>query len=451
VWSWDPAFYATGAVDLWFRLAHRPSAWFEAMRSVLWVKAPGIAWFGQLFVPLGRWLGTVERGLLASVLLAQLGTLVLLYRVGRRMAPLWPWPAVAGVVFAASSPLFVSLSHHFLTEALQAFAIASVWWVAAESPSTPPHRTLLRLVVAASLGLVAKVSTPAFVVVPASLAAYRAVRGLLRTAPRPVLGAPDAGWAVVAAGTVGLCAAWYARNGRQAYAFAAWASSGDVALEFGHKDTVIRKLAHWLDALQRAFVLEPAGWLLLLAALLAIWIAFRRHWRGEGRQDPPAARALLGASLAQIVLVLAVLSVTINEETRYLLALAPSLAVLVIGLASALRTRVLAAGLVLAFVGQWAIVHGRHLAPPTAGSTFYWGGSPVADAPRMKELALVVDRACTPRWAGRVLMTGVNFDWLNLHTLAFYSTKAQLRTGFRCYFEYLGHAPGTRTRVASAR
>ena len=73
VWPWDQAWYGQVCADLWFWLGHSPARWIATMGNGLDKKAPGISWFGKLFVPLGAVSGTIEAALLFSILLTQLG------------------------------------------------------------------------------------------------------------------------------------------------------------------------------------------------------------------------------------------------------------------------------------------------------------------------------------------------------------------------------------------
>ena len=71
VWSWDPAAYGKSAVELFADLIDSPGHWVTGMLATLPWTAPGIAWFGQLFVPLGYLTGSIDRGLLGSIWLTQ--------------------------------------------------------------------------------------------------------------------------------------------------------------------------------------------------------------------------------------------------------------------------------------------------------------------------------------------------------------------------------------------
>jgi hypothetical protein len=443
VWSWDPAFYGMGAVDLWRELTRGPGPWLDAMRWVFSAKAPAIAWIGQFFVPLGAWLGSIETALLASVVLAQLGALALVYRAARLQggggAPLAP---IVAVLFLAASPLFVSMSHHFFTEALQLFTIAYVYWAAAGARSRPPVATLLHLLLAGALGVAAKIATPAFVAFPAGLAAWRAVRLLSRSTALAVR-RRDIPLAIVTSAVVVLTARWYLQNASAAVAFARWASAGDVALDYGRRGTVPAKLLYWTEGLGRAHLAPGIGAVLLALAGAGVVALLVRRGRLPSAENGGGDRALVVAAALQVALVFAILAVTINEDTRYLLALSPALVVLLVaGIASAHgRGRALVVATAATLCVQWALVNGRTLDLVPSAGRGYWDGPPASRRDVMRELSSVVEATCDERSVGRFSAVGVNLDWLNAFTLRFFSAKASLGSGLRCDYEYLGHAP----------
>lgn len=442
VWSWDPSFYAMDTTELWYLLANHPRQWPGRMVTIFYAKAPGIGWLGQFFVPVGRWLGSVEAGLLASVLLCQLLALVLVYLACRRVAPGSALPATAGTLVVASSPLFVAMSHHFLTEAIQLSAVAYVVWIAVESTRLPWPRTLLHLCLGGILGLLAKISTPAYVVFPALVAIARAV-----VAMRVARGRPAFGWSelrlaipVVVLGGFGL--AWYAKNGKPVLAFTRMAASSEMALDYGSRGPFFDKLVLWLTATGQNLFVPATAWLLLLFALAATASVLLRRRRGPdaiGEGAPGGVLVLL--LLVQVALVLAIMSTTVNEEIRYLLPVAPMFAVTLTWLLARLASRPATALMLLLLSGQWVYAHARTLGGLPAAEGAYWSGAPADDASRMQDLARVVGATCGEPDAGRWSTVGVNFDWLNHYTLMFYGTKRLLDHPGRCYYRYLGHAP----------
>ena len=127
VWSWDPANYGRAAIELFADLIHSPSHWISSMLAILPSTAPGVSWFGQLFVPLGYLIGSIDRGLLVSIWLTQGLTLVLIYKSLWRLSSHNRLVSITGCLVTASAPLFVGLSHQFFTEPLQLLAVA--WFV----------------------------------------------------------------------------------------------------------------------------------------------------------------------------------------------------------------------------------------------------------------------------------------------------------------------------------
>jgi hypothetical protein len=442
VWSWDPSHYAIGAVDLWRTLTREPHAWARTMGSVLFVKAPLIAWLGQLFVPLGEWIGSIETGLLVSVVLGQLVTLVLTWDVARKVRPGTAWAPWAGVLVVASAPLFVSMSHHFLTEAIQLLSIAYVFWVAAHAASLPPTRTALHLLLALELGLLAKLSTPVFVLFPAVLAAGRALVRWRRAGPRTGHRRSDLLLGLIAAVCAAMGAAWYAENGARTLDFARMSAFSEHALVWGHRDSVFGKLAFWGAALWKSFAAPATPWVAMACVAAAALILLVRGRRAEmATVVPPRDRLLVLAAALELAIVFAVLSRTVNEESRYLLALASALSVLLAGvLPAAGHARSVTVGITLALAIQWGVVHAGSFRVPLAGA-YYWAGPPRSDDTRKADIVRVVDRTCDAASKGRHSIVGIDLDWFNGHTLTFYSSKASLRTGFRCNYQHFGLAP----------
>ena len=70
-WPWDQAWYGKYSVELFYTLIYAPSEWVPAMLRVFGRMAPGIAWGGQFFVPLGFLTGSIDRALMLSVVCTQ--------------------------------------------------------------------------------------------------------------------------------------------------------------------------------------------------------------------------------------------------------------------------------------------------------------------------------------------------------------------------------------------
>jgi 4-amino-4-deoxy-L-arabinose transferase-like glycosyltransferase len=97
-------------------------------------KAPGVAWIGQFFVPIGQLFNSIEFGLLLFIIITQIATLILTYRIGRELCFGHRLIPLAGCVFIASTPLFVDLSHQYFTEPFQLFAVTYFFWISVKAP-----------------------------------------------------------------------------------------------------------------------------------------------------------------------------------------------------------------------------------------------------------------------------------------------------------------------------
>src|SRR5438105_7890079 len=85
IWPWDPAWYGQVSVDLWTTLHLDPGRWPSAMAHAFGSKPPGIAWFGQFFVPLGLAVGRVPLFALISTLLCEGATVAIVFAAVRRL------------------------------------------------------------------------------------------------------------------------------------------------------------------------------------------------------------------------------------------------------------------------------------------------------------------------------------------------------------------------------
>jgi hypothetical protein len=434
IWDWDPAFYGMGAVDIWAKLSHDPRQWWEAMLHVYTAKAPAIGWFGQLFVPVGQRLQSIETGLLISVLLALIGSLALIFRLGRMIAPDSSLPALCGMLLLGAAPGFIGTSHSFMTEGLQLFAVSYAYWVVAKSSSWPPLRTASHVTLAVTLALLVKINTPVYFCLPLCISLYylwRAVRSRVSW----FLSSYDLGLAVLAVALAGAGMAWYIQNGRETWDFARWSASSEMAVSlWGSKAPFFTKVIYWSGTLLETFVAVPIRlWSLTGAActLVALGIV-RKRLPQTVAADVPSS--VIWAAALQVPFVIALFSQADNELKRFALALAPSVAIVLMWALAHLRSVAVCVGLLTALSAQWGVLHARSLSLAGLRDESGWVPPPRSSDPRSLVLRRLVELTCTPATAGRYILTGVDVDWLNAYTLQFYSAKAQLTNGTRCVY-----------------
>jgi hypothetical protein len=441
VWPHDQAWYAEVSANLWFTLVHRPDQWWLEMVSAFGIKAPGIAWLGQWFVPIGRMLGSIELGLLLSIIMVQFGTLALMYQLGKEFMPDQDLASILGSMVVASAPLFIAMSHQYFTEPLQLFAVTYVYWIAAKGKNWTRSQLVGHLLCATSLGLASKVTTPLYCSIPACLAVYDGVKGK-KGASAYTRCSSWKSILLLLAGIIllGAVVAWYARNGSALAEFARMSSSGDHALDYGRSESFFIKIRYWLRALQKSVVLPKVLLGLGIVFFITISIRFatdKRWWFPPTRHVSRLAIAAFG----HVVLVLTTFSLNINEENRYLLPLLPSLGVILLWCLTFVKMRFALMLLGVLFVGQWAYVESRtfgFVPPDSSMSNWVWPIQRSNEA--MNELSRLVTLTCTPGTAHRYSVTGVELPWLNANSMAFYAAKWKQESRLECYYTSLGYA-----------
>lgn len=432
----DQSQYAAEAVTLFDALLRAPARWPRAMALTMdGFKAPGLPWLGQAFVPVGMMLGRIDAGLLLLVALIQALAVRLTYSSLRALGG----PAsvaLLGSLVILAAPLQVMLSHEFLVEPLQMLTVVYFIWIMVHAPQSGRERTLAHLLLAAALGMAAKVSTPLFCVGPGVAALARAVTrgprdGLRRSTVLPLAAGSSL---AIASG------AWYWLHLDTVRAHARVASSGAVALHWGKDDTFLGSLGYWAGALaDSTWLVRPVA-----AAVVGFVLAGALAWFVRGRRGPGGDLAMgAGVAALQLATVLAVFSLADVRVPRYLLACLPYAALLV-GWAAFHLGAVATVGALAAAAVQLAIVHafafGVTAAPPLADRVrvVERGG----EAARVLE-ALVrstcYDRSARPYPVIVGIDPALRGDWL-APVPAEYVRARHLAQGETpaCVYEYLG-------------
>jgi hypothetical protein len=439
VWPWDMAWYGQVSAELWQALADSPSQWWAWMVSAFSIKAPGIAWFGQLFVPLGERLGSIEIGLLLSVILVQFGSLALTYRIAREQFSGSASLAFLGVLLTAAAPLFVAMSHEYLTESHQLFAVTYFYWIAAVSQRLRRMQTAGHLLFATALALLAKASSPIYCVIPGCIAIYDAFRRKEEPVSQP---APAEKLLLFAAIVVATATAlWYAKNFTTLLEFVNIAASSDVALNYGKRDVFLNKLLYWLAAAQKSLALPELIAAIALCMLAGIIVASIHMYQRRTLPRPGRTSVLALAAASHIAAVLVLFSLNINEDPRYLLPLIPSLAIAFLWCMSFLQIQWLRISLLAAFAFQWAFVNAQALdliAPSSRIS--HWVRPMRTGLEKKNEVQRLTRFTCTPQTADRYHVAGIELPWLNANSLSFYMAKERLSSKVRCYYVSLGYA-----------
>lgn len=440
VWPWDPAWYGEVAVQLYYTLRHEPAKWVSAMTHAIGAKAPGVAWWAQLFVPLRRVFGSIDAAFLVSVLATQAMTLLLVWKTGRTLnggrGVLVP---LAGCLLVGSAPLFVGLSHQFFPEPLQALAVAWFFYLALVSRNWPRLRILTHLLGATSVAMLAKSSSPLYCFLPGLIAACNLLPHRFRSSDPP---RQHRLWAALtftaSAGLFVLTVWWYRANFGPMMTHVYNSSVGEMALMYGKRAQFREKFAFWTSAMGHA-LFQPRGF---TAALTLVGVQLARAAVRVVREKRLRAGDLLAlAALVHVLAMLTAFCLSINEESRYLLPGLPALAVLFLWALSGLRTRLIALGFVALLAYQWvgvqSVAHG--FAANTSGN--YWL-LPVDPDPAhdegLKQLIQFTTRE--DRLVNRYNVVGIELTWFNANSLNYYAEKDRVSSHKRAYYTGLGYA-----------
>ena len=435
-WPWDQAWYGEVSVDLWFDLSHSLWDWCRTMLTGMNMKPPGIVWLGQLFVPFGAWCGSIENALLFSVLLTQAATLLVIYRIGRAIAPESQAVPALGVCLAAAAQSFVGLSHEFFVEPLQAFTVAWILLIAVRCTEWPAPRTAIHFAAALLAGILAKATTPLYCLFPCLYIGLILIRRRFWQGWNSEWRLPSSrALAVATAATMPLTAMWYAVNLKAVWQHVREASSGEIALHYGSHASVASKLFVWLRLLDQSFLSPYLGWAVILAA--AGGVAARLS-AGRKHALPAAIRLTAVLSALQCGLLLLTFSSNDAVDPRYMYPILALLLLIVISLVRAVTSRWLLA-IVFAVCGL-QFVHVQRAALDTgvaAANPFNWPMKPFQNPSRYRDVERVVRMTSTV--TGRYNIVGVEEPWLSANTLSFFAAKHRLDSGVRSYFTSLGY------------
>ena len=436
IWPWDPAWYGTVSLQLADTFGRNLHDWGALMTNAFGQKPPAIAWFGQLFVPLGDLFGQDESALLVSILICQAASLALVYAAAKRMAG-----ETAGLVAAllfAAAPVFVSQSHEYFAEPIQTVTIAWLIYILASAASWRPALTLAQLPGVIALGLLAKLSTPAYMIAPLAATLLLAYRHRNDGDAQPPLGKDPQ---VVAGGVVSILAvlgtlSWYRVNLDQALDHARLAAA-DTGL-YGTDRGFARQLPDWIERLRDVTFL-PYVWL-ALAALAVVSLALAgRNGRRPSLWDPRVIT--VGACAASIVIVLVSFAMQPNEEARYLLGLVPFVAMLTALGISAARVRSLVATAVVILAAEFAVVTLQGFGHARQASLTSYPLKPLTrDVGFPHALERAVAETCRPDSAYQINMVGADYGWLNHNYLSMLAIEEHADEGLTCYYTALGYA-----------
>jgi hypothetical protein len=444
VWPWDQAYYGDWTLRTWRAHLLGPVGWSSAMIHALSDRPPLIAWVGQFFLPLRHLTGDFESALLVLNIVAASGTLALVYITTRRLGA----SVLAGLVAIAacgSSQLFIALTHQYLVEMLQCFAVACMMFVAWRAEKRSVGRVLSLTLAAVALSFLSKASSAPFVL---PFLAYIAVALFVtRRRPKPQTSASDLILLIAAVALTGGACAWYFINWEPTVRHFIEATLGDVALNYGSAVHIATKLKYWTTTLGLAlspfFLVSICIAGVIVLAIAKAMIPLREIPFGDWAVFSLESGLLFALALAGTVcLTLLGYSVQINEDTRYILPVIPMVAVLVGWSIFLFQSRALSAVFLLTLACDAALTHGYSFrTDPLRISPINWLSSEwqiQLDPADRSLLTAAVESTCQVGIANRSNIVGVEYIRFNALSANFYAEKKRYTASYRCYYVNLG-------------
>lgn len=437
VWPWDQAWYGEMSVSLYYTLTHSFSDWYPAMMKAFATKSPGIAWFGQFFVPIGFWAGT-EEALLLFILLVQFFTLVFTYKIIFSLTESRKISFTACLAMAGA-PLFVGMGHQYFVEPLQLLAVVFFVYIATKGKTWLKYDQIIALIAMSAFAMIVKISSPLYVFLPVIMI----LRNILiapQSSVKRYFFEKKSRILIYAAGIsfLAISVNWYAINGGHILKFMKETSSGSVALFFGKETSFFEKLPYWLNAFQKSFFIPGVFEIVILIIAISAAVLFFKRTKFTRKEINFSA----WISFFPVVIVLAIFSFQVNEETRYLLPILIYLVIILSWVLYYIKNDLISYSIIVIFLFQLIFINGYALNLINVKNPNFsvWVIPVHADISEKAQAKFAVSETCGSETKGKINMAGVEYPWLNANSLSFYASQNQLSTGIYCFYTSLGFA-----------
>jgi hypothetical protein len=442
LWWWDQSWYGEVALNIFLGFEHGIRSGLYEMMIAFQIKAPLIAWLEALAVPFGATLHRINAVFLTEMLLIQAGALVLFYGVLKR-ATKNTFSAGLGVVALAAAPLFIALSHQNFVEPMQVFVVVWFLYIAQRAPQWNRIHIALHVVSATMLGMMVKISTPIFVVIPGLIGVYWFFATQQRVSFKKYF--QSSLHVLAASATLGislLSVAWYFKNFKQIAQFALSTSSGNIALLYGTSASFLDKIFFWITQIGVVFFTPYTLIITPLIVLGVVKVLMTRSWK-KWKWDTLVNPHLALVSIFSLLIVIVVFSFQINSLARFLLPAFPYIAAF-IAISSVYIPRSAQVIVLCGFLLQSLVLHAFTL----HALSYTYDVSRVdflqayetnnAVAKRMSE---VVAATCNSLTAGKISIFGLDASVFNSNAASFVSAKSAAASGSpSCKYSMLGLA-----------
>ncbi len=338
LWWGDPAGYAYHSIMLYKNLVSDLFAWTGMMFNGY--KAPLLQWISQFLVPLGNSIGSISFSLLLLPVLSSFVALIFIFK-GFEQFFKNKTIAICGSLIVAASPLFNGLSTGFWIEPMQVAITSWFLYAMIKVNSRGFYFVISQLVIAVSLAMLIKVSSPLYIIGPciAIFSIALAKNPSFKVSKRDVL------YLSVALLFLLPTIIFYVHNIKDLFGFAQFASSTDL---FG---TEVTKFNSWIYFLMEGIFVEfTFNTVFVLMVLSIIKIVRSKAYR--------FFTVFLFVALFQIVIFFVVWLQSPNSDPRYFLPILPYFAFIVCWALSVLKNSTVTMIAIAIFSIQLFIVNG---------------------------------------------------------------------------------------------
>ncbi len=443
----DHSSYAIDSMKLYSAISDSLTDWLQEMQSVGYRRGPAIAWVGQFFVGFGLVVGSVDAGLLFSGIVVEIITIWVVYVAVLELSDGRVGIAVLAGLMLGAAPKFIGATHLFNIEPHQTLAVAWFVLILAFTPKWSQALVAGQLLLASGFSLVAKSSTPIYVVIPAAAILYSTFLSQRKSrrggwTERGAMITWGLGLFLFAAAII-----WYFQNWNFVLNHAFRAGFGPTADVWGMDTPYLSTLLFWLDELQKLYF-QPLALFILLLLVFAGWRVYRARLSLPGPIDHFTLTAIISG--LQIAIVLLLFAFSPNRHTRFITPLLPYVVVLTCWSVIKIAHRRVYGVLLLAFGFQMVIANAYSLGLIPYGSFFArftdatYGGSFSNDSTNMHILEEIVERTCKLSDLGSqstivAVDPSLRGDWLAPVPASFTAIK-MFGVDLPCEFGYAGNS-----------
>ena len=418
VWPWDQAWYGEETYRAWNTLWTQPFGYFHYLIHQFGFKAPLVSWIGQFWVPLAKTVGNPHVILISIIGIAMVSVFFMVKTFENLK-----WKALFCFLFLSSMPLFFGLQREYFVEPLQFLSVSILIFLSYRSEKFSFWKLFFFALFAVMIGLGAKVTTPLYEVVWGCNVFYILIKKLNKKNKGKFL---QKSHLLIISFSL-LVLAWYYENLKVLFHFMKEASSGEMASLYGHSLPFFSKMHFWKNHLLEASLGGRVLWFSFYSFLLVfIYQIFRKQKMSK----------FITMALIQIFIPLVAFSFQINEETRYLFPVLPSVVVFCVEVVPIQKTIILLFSLLSIFrFGELNLVTLNKLSSQFSNPWITHFKNSRDDLDSINKVMSLVCNSSRP-----TATIGVEFPNFNCNSFNFYVSSNEKYLEQNCNFHSLGYA-----------